>query len=53
MADNKNDNLIYLQKLKVVPEEAKKEIDWWRDFQFERLVDEALYERRLEKVKNL
>lgn len=34
-------------------EEAKKEIEWWRDFQFERLVDEALYYRRLEKVKNL
>ena len=34
-------------------EEAKKEIGEKRQHKFERLVDEALYERRMERVKNL
>ena len=34
-------------------EEAKEIIEELRQFQFERLVDEALYERRAKKVKNL
>lgn len=34
-------------------EEAKKEIEWWRQFRFERFVDEVLYERRYKRVKNL